>query len=443
MSIIECILITLEYILTTLFDILKSPPLLIGIITMLGLILQKSPAGNVVKGTVKAMLGFVVLQGGAGLIVQSLDAFGTMFQAAFSIHGVVPNNEAITSIALTKLGQTTALIMVFGMLINILVARFTPMKYIFLTGHHTLFMAALFAAVLNTISLPAVLEDYGPAITVAIGSILLGFVMAFFPFLAQGTMRKITGGDDIALGHFGTIGYVVSAWIGKLVGKDSKSTEEMNLPKGLLFFRETAVSISLTMLVLFGVVATVLLLNKGPAFVHANICGEESILVYCIIQAITFAAGIYIILQGVRLILGEIVPAFKGISEKIVPNAKPALDCPIVFPFAQNAVIIGFISSFAGGLVGLAVCGLARWTLIVPGVIPHFFCGATAGVFGNATGGRRGCVAGAFVHGLIITFLPILLLPVLGELGFANTTFGDSDFGIVGTILGKLLTLLN
>ena len=187
MSIIECILITLEYILTTLFDILKSPPLLIGIITMLGLILQKSPAGNVVKGTVKAMLGFVVLQGGAGLIVQSLDAFGTMFQAAFSLQGVVPNNEAITSIALKDLGQTTALIMVFGMLINILVARFTPMKYIFLTGHHTLFMAALFAAVLNTISLPAVLEDYGPAITVAIGSILLGFVMAFFPFLAQGT----------------------------------------------------------------------------------------------------------------------------------------------------------------------------------------------------------------------------------------------------------------
>lgn len=425
-----------EYILSTALEILQSPALLIGIITMLGLILQKSPAGNVVKGTVKAALGLVVLQGGAGLIVTSLDAFGKMLQTAFSLHGVVPNNEAITSIALTELGQTTALIMVFGMLLNILVARFTPMKYIFLTGHHTLFMAALFAAVLNTTGLPA-------ALTVAIGSVLLGFVMAFFPFLAQGTMRKITDGDDIALGHFGTTGYVVSAWIGKLVGKHSKSTEEINLPKSLLFFRETAVSISLAMLVMFAVVAAVLLFKKGPEYVHANISGEESLLVYCIMQAITFAAGIYIILQGVRLILGEIVPAFKGISEKFVPHAKPALDCPIVFPFAQNAVIIGFISSFVGGLVGLAVCGLARWTLIIPGVVPHFFCGATAGVFGNATGGRRGCVAGAFVHGLVITFLPILLLPVLGELGFANTTFGDSDFGVVGIILGKVLTLLN
>lgn len=425
----------ISFILTALFGVLKSPPLLIGIITMLGLILQKSPVGNVIKGTVKAILGFVVLQGGALLIIKSLDVFQKMFQPAFNIHGVVPSNEAITSIALTQLGQVTALIMVFGMLVNILIARITPMKFIFLSGHHTLFMAALFAAVLNAAGLTA-------AANVAIGSVLLGFVMAFFPFLAQPTMRKITDGDEIALGHFGTVGYVISAWVGKLVGKNSKSTEEIELPKGLMFFRETAVSISVTMLALFGVVAVVLLMKKGPEYVQANITGEDGLLAFCIIQAITFAAGIYIILQGVRLILGEIVPAFKGISEKFVPQARPALDCPVVFPFAQNAVVIGFVSSFCGGLVGLAVCGLASWTLIIPGVIPHFFCGGTAGVFGNATGGKRGCVAGAFVNGLIITFLPVMLLPVLGSLGFANTTFGDSDFGVVGIILGKTIEVL-
>ena len=44
--------------------------------------------------------------------------------------------------------------------------------------------------------------------------------------------------------------------------------------------------------------------------------------------------------------------------------------------------------------------------LILPGVVPHFFCGASAGVFGNAEGGLKGCVAGAFAHGLLITFLP-------------------------------------
>ena len=50
----------------------------------------------------------------------------------------------------------------------------------------------------------------------------------------------------------------------------------------------------------------------------------------------------FVILAGVRLILGEIVPAFKGISERLVPNSKPALDCPIVYTYAPNAVLIGF-----------------------------------------------------------------------------------------------------
>ncbi len=67
------------------------------------------------------------------------------------------------------------------------------------------------------------------------GSLILGLVMAFFPALAQRYMRRITGTDDIAFGHFGT-GYVLSGWIGSLCGKGSCSTEEMNLPKNLSFY---------------------------------------------------------------------------------------------------------------------------------------------------------------------------------------------------------------
>ncbi len=78
-------------------------------------------------------------------------------------------------------------------------------------------------------------------------------------------------------------------------------------------------------------------------------------------------------------------------------------------------------------------------SIIVPGLVPHFFCGATAGVYGNATGGRRGAIVGAFVNGLIISFLPAILLSVLGGLS-NSTTFGDADFGVVGIILGKLMS---
>ncbi len=33
----------------------------------------------------------------------------------------------------------------------------------------------------------------------------------------------------------------------------------------------------------------------------------------------------------------------------------------------------------------------------------------------------------------------IIFLPVLGELGFANTTFSDADFGVVGILLGLIV----
>lgn len=57
-------------------------------------------------------------------------------------------------------------------------------------------------------------------------------------------MKRITGTDDIAFGHFGTLGYVLSGWIGSLCGKGSRSTEEMNLPKNLSFLRDSSISIS-------------------------------------------------------------------------------------------------------------------------------------------------------------------------------------------------------
>src|SRR5699024_12632536 len=101
----------------------------------------------------------------------------------------------------------------------------------------------------------------------------------------------------------------------------------------------------LTMTLLYFVAA----LFATPSYVHSEIIDGQNFILFSLIQGVTFVAGVFIILTGVRLILAEIVPAFKGISEKLVPNTKPALDCPIVFPYAQNAVLIGFFVSFIVG----------------------------------------------------------------------------------------------
>lgn len=417
----------LKETLRLFMDILSQPAVLVALISLIGLMIQKKPASEVIKGTTKSFLGFIVISAGAGILVGSLEPFGKMFEEAFNVNGVVPNNEAIVAMALSEFGSNTALIMFFGMLANILIARFTSLKYIFLTGHHTLYMACMIAVILTVAGMEG-------AMLVIIGSLALGLIMAFFPALAQPFMKKITGTDQVGFGHFSTLGYILSGYIGKLVGKKSKSTEEINFPKGLAFLRDSSVSIALTMTILYIIVA----LFTGPAYIEAELSGGTHYLVYSVIQAVTFAAGVFVILAGVRLVLAEIVPAFKGISTKLVPNAKPALDCPIVFPYAPNAVLIGFFCSFLGGLVGMAFLGMVGGIIILPGVVPHFFTGATAGVFGNATGGIRGATIGSFFNGLLITFLPVFLMPVLGDLGFANTTFSDADFGAAGILLGKV-----
>jgi len=290
---------------------------------------------------------------------------------------------------------------------------------------------------------------FGPNLSwlvILIGGCLLGVIMVVMPAFAQPWTKRITGDDSIAIGHFGTLGYIAAGMAGQATGQRSKSTEHIDFPQNLRFLRDSMVATSLSMVMIYMVFAVwgLIALPMDDALKIFGSADGGAYIMAAFAQALQFGVGVAIILYGVRTILGELVPAFQGIAEKVVPGAKPALDIPIVFPFAANAVLIGFIASFAGGLLSLGL--LAWWlgpvfglALILPGMVPHFFTGGGAGVYGNATGGRIGAVVGGFVNGILITILPAILLLVLGQLGFANSTFGDADFGWFGTLIGVSL----
>ena len=452
-------------VLNFIVNILSTPAILVGLLALLGLVLQGKPVEEVTKGTLKTIVGFLVLSAGSAFLQSdSLLAFGEVFNYAFSMQGVVPNNEAVVADALQKFGSDSAIIMALGMVLNIVIARFSRWPYIFLTGHHTLYMACMLAVILGGAG-----GLQGWQLWIA-GACLLGLIMVLSPAYCQVTYKKVTRSEGVALGHFGGIGYWFAGQVGKIFANDPKrkSTEEISFPKRLIFLRDTTVSIGLTMMIFF-VVVTGVAVGKGLLGVYpagttleqfqasenyANFqylttllnIGTETYtnwIVWCITAGLSFAGGVYIILAGVRLIIGEIVPAFKGIADKLVPGAKHALDCPVAFTFAPNAVIIGFLSSFIGGIVGLFVlAGFNSFipvALILPGVVPHFFCGATAGVFGNAEGGVKGCVVGAFAHGLLITFLPAICMPTFDALGYTGTTFSDADFSWMGILWGNIV----
>jgi PTS system ascorbate-specific IIC component len=288
--------------------------------------------------------------------------------------------------------------MLFGYIIHILLARFTPFRYIYLTGHMIWIHAGAFAILFHSFGLSLFW-------TVALASIVDGLYMTLAPALAQPVMRKITGSDNIAFGHGQTLLNMLGAWVGKLIGNPEDSAENIKVPEGLNFFRDMALSISLVMLVVTLIGAILALSQIGVAGFQEKISNGQNWLVFSILQALGFTAGVLVLLQGVRMLIGEIVPAFKGIAEKAIPGAKPALDCPVIYPFAPNSLIIGLISGTIGQVLGMVVLALIGWPVPLPSMIAAFFASGAGAIFGNATGGQRGAWAGGFLWGFVGWFL--------------------------------------
>ena len=146
------------------------------------------------------------------------------------------------------------------------------------------------------------------------------------------------------------------------------------------------VATALSMVAMYIVVAVAYYARVGDAAFDAfdgGATGVGNYIMQSVTQGLQFGISVAVILFGVRTILGELVPAFQGIANRVVPGAVPALDCPIVFPYAQNAVLIGFLASFTGGLIGLLLLGTVfgpafGLALILPGLVPHFFTGGAA-----------------------------------------------------------------
>lgn len=412
-------------------DILTNPAFILGIISLIGLIALKKPFNELIIGTLKPILGYIMLGAGAEFIVKNLTPLGKMLEKGFGITGIVLNNEAITSIAQNILGKETMFILVFGLILNILIARFTRFKYIFLTGHHSFYMACMLAIILAANGI----KDLK---LILIGGGILGIWSALSPKIGQKYTDMVTNNNGIAMGHFGSLGYYLAAFIGEKIGNKEDSTENIIIPEKLSFLKDSIISTAITMLVFYILAALV----AGSDYVITNISNGKNYVVFSINSALGFAVGVSIVYEGVKMILSELIPAFKGISQKLIPNATPAVDCTVFYTYAPNAVLIGFIFSFFGGLVGMFILGGVGLVIVIPGLVSHFFGGAAAGIYGNATGGKRGAIVGSFISGFILTIFSALLLPHLGEISKYNITFGDIDFCLIGLFTSFLLNYL-
>ena len=100
-------------------NILSEPAFLMGLIAFFGVLALKTPGHKVLTGTLGPILGYLMLAAGAGVIQANLAPLATLIEQGFGITGVVPNNEAVTSVAQKILGVETMSILIVGLLLNL------------------------------------------------------------------------------------------------------------------------------------------------------------------------------------------------------------------------------------------------------------------------------------------------------------------------------------
>jgi PTS system ascorbate-specific IIC component len=139
--------------------------------------------------------------------------------------------------------------------------------------------------------------------------------------------------------------------------------------------------------------------------------------VVLVIDAFMFTAGLLVLIEGITMMVNELRECIKGISQRFIVGAKMSVDASLVLKTQPIAVLLGFLASFAGATATMGISfafhtidGSLFSTIILPSVTIFFFLGGIAGIFGNMRGGLLGCLLAGFIVGLVVSFLPIILI---------------------------------
>ncbi|WP_221365182.1 PTS ascorbate transporter subunit IIC [Clostridium perfringens] len=411
----------------------RNPALFMGLVVAIGLILQRKTIDAILKGIFKGIIGMVILLKGVDIVVSSITPLANAFSGLFNTQS--NNTLGDFNVFLGQYGSYVGLILLCGFVINIIIARYTRFKTIYLTGNILFWYPMLFLAV--------GIENNVSGLKLFIFTLIMYIlVITIFPYILRKHVKYVTGNDSFTIGHTASIYCLLGSYIGKLVGQKDKNIENLNLPKSLSFFRDTNITAAIVMFIVYIIVG--LFIGKES---RTAIYGSEPLITYSLIQGITFAAGMIILLTGVRMILGEIIPSFKGIADKLAKGSIPALDIPMIFPYGPNALLIGFIIALItsiGTLFLLGASGVLTFALI-PLVVACYFDVAPGAIFANSRGGWPAAIITSALGGIILMVLAFISLNLVsGTVGNFIQTYGGNEFSIwviIGDLVGKLFSI--
>ncbi|MBN2897215.1 MAG: hypothetical protein JXO44_00460 [Clostridia bacterium] len=404
-------------------NIFKQSFLIISLYIALGCFLQKKSFQSTFSSAVKGAVGVTLMGIGGEIISEALMSLTYLFQRSFQLIGILASNERLAAYTEIKFGSLLYSIMLVGMLVNIVVAKTTRYKYIFLTGHQIIYMSSVLAIIFTYL-------DFSAGWAIALGGSILGVLMSVLPSLLQPYTREIIGKDNVAVGHFSTLGFLLSAKIGEGFAKFKSKDDGVKEKKMPGVFADNMFVTTLSMIIIFVLCSLI----AGKTYAE-DVTLNTHYVIFAIKQALIFSSGVFIVLSGVRVLVQEIMTSFRGIADKIVPDAVPALDCSILFPHRQNAMLLGFVFSMIGGYAAMLLAGSYSLYVVIPSSAICFFSGSAAGIYGELKGGKFGAVTAATLFGVIIGLLPLVLQPEMRSLGFYKVGMGEVDFTVVAYII--------
>ena len=436
--------------------ILRQAPYMIGFITLIGYALMKKKWYDILGGTLKAIIGMLILNVGSGGLVSNFRPILAGLKDRFNLTACVIDpyygQNAVTAGVEEVFGKGFSQVMtllLIAFIVNILLVRFnkvTKCRTLFTTGHVQVQQAAT-AYWLIMFALPALLKN--DVLMLVVMSVILGAYWAVGSNLTVKPMQELTDGAGFAIAHqqmFGIrLGYIVAdKFFGTNGGKKQKEIKkvgDMEMPGFFSIFNENMVCTAILMTVFFGAIMAVI---GRPYFIEkGNIKEADSFFMYVLNTCLNFAVYLAILQLGVRTFVTELTASFQGIADKLLPSSVPGVDCAVCYGFGDaNAVTFGFLAGLVGQLVAIVLLIVFKSpTLIICGFVPVFFDNATIGLVANEKGGLKACLAIPFCSGLIQVFGSALIAGWVGMAQYGGY-LGMFDWATVWPLFTVIMKFL-